>query len=141
MSANPNDRPQKIGVITQGALSKGVEMKLDPSVSVEDVTAGTFVVIQGAQYDFFSMITDARIEAANDDIFLHPPDEEDQLLRDVMHGTSTFATISLKPMLMLPNRQHQDRAERSGAPNARHRRRGSWESGHHWSIERMRDCG
>ena len=111
MPTNPNDRPTKIGVITQGSLSKGVEMKLDASVLIEDVTAGTFVVIQGAQYDFFSMITDARIEAANDDIFLHPPDEEDQLLRDVMHGNSTFATISLKPMLMLPNGRHQDLAD------------------------------
>ncbi len=105
---NPNDRPNKIGVITQGSLSKGVEMKLDASVMVEDIIAGTFVVIQGAQYDFFSMITDARIEAANEDIFLYPPDEEDQLLRDVMHGASTYATIALKPMLMLPNGRHQD---------------------------------
>ncbi|MFK7845694.1 MAG: DUF87 domain-containing protein [Rhodothermales bacterium] len=104
----PNDRPNKIGVITQGSLSKGVEMKLDASVSIEDIAAGTFVVIQGRQYDFFSMITDARIDAANEEIFLHPPSEDDHLLRDVMHGTSTYATISLKPMLMLPNLKHQE---------------------------------
>ncbi|MEM8485472.1 MAG: ATP-binding protein [Bacteroidota bacterium] len=108
MLSNPNDRPGKIGIITQGALSKGVEMKLDASVSIEEVVAGTFVVIQGAQYDFFSMITDARIDASNEGILLHPPGESDQLLRDVMHGTATYATISLKPMLMLPNGKHQD---------------------------------
>ncbi len=108
MLSNPNDRPGKIGIITQGALSKGVEMKLDASVSIEEVVAGTFVVIQGAQYDFFSMITDARIDAANEGILLHPPGEADQLLRDVLHGTATYATISLKPMLMLPNGRHQD---------------------------------
>ena len=102
MLSNPNARPGKIGIITQGALSKGVEMKLDATVSIEEVVAGTFVVIQGAQYDFFSMITDARIDAANESILLHPPGESDQLLRDVMHGSATYATISLKPMLMLP---------------------------------------
>lgn len=104
----PNNRPDKIGVITQGSLSKGVEMKLNAAVSIEEVTAGTFVVIQGKLYDFFSMITDARIDAANDDILLYPPSEEDTLLREVMHGNSTYATISLKPMLMLPNTQHQE---------------------------------
>lgn len=107
----PNDRPGKIGTITQGSLSKGVEMKLDAANSVEEVAAGTFVVIQGARYDFFSMITDARIDAANEDIFLYPPSEDDQLLRDVMAGNSTYATISLKPMLMLPNEKHQELSE------------------------------
>lgn len=105
---NPNDRPAKIGVITQGSLSKGVEMKLEASVDVEGIIAGTFVVIQGAKYDFFSMITDARIDAANEDIFLYPPSEEDELLREVMQGASTYATISLKPLLMLSNERHQE---------------------------------
>lgn len=108
MPGLPNNRPDKIGVITLGSLSKGVEMKLNAAVSIEEVTAGTFVVIQGKLYDFFSMITDARIDAANDDILLYPPSEEDTLLREVMHGNSTYATISLKPMLMLPNTQHQE---------------------------------
>ena len=111
MLSQPNDRPGKIGVITQGSLSQGVEMKLDASVDVEGIIAGTFVVIQGARYDFFSMITDARIDAANEDIFLYPPSEEDELLREVMQGTSTYATISLKPLLMLENDRHQDLAD------------------------------
>ena len=104
----PNNRPDKIGVITRGALSQGVEMKLEATEDVENVAAGTFVVIQGAKYDFFSMITDVRIDAANEDIFLYPPGEEDDLLREVMRGTSTYTTVSLKPMLMLPNQKHQD---------------------------------
>ena len=108
MNNAPNDRPHKIGVITQGSLSKGLEMKLDASVSIEDIITGTFVVIQGAQYDFFSMISDVRIDASNDDILLHPPSQEDTLLREVLQGDSTYATISLKPMLMLPNDRNQE---------------------------------
>ena len=108
MLVQPNDRPDKIGIITRGSLSQGVEMKLEATEDIENVSAGTFVVIQGAKYDFFSMITDVRIDAANEDIFLYPPREEDDLLREVMRGTSTYATISLKPMLMLPNQRHQE---------------------------------
>lgn len=104
----PHDRPDKVGVITHGSLNDGVEMKLDARESIEDIVAGTFVVIQGEQFDFFSMITDVTIEAANEDILLNPPNPSDDLLRRVMQGTGTYATISLQPMLMLPNDEHQD---------------------------------
>ncbi|MEM1096803.1 MAG: ATP-binding protein [Bacteroidota bacterium] len=106
-----NDRPSKLGVITHGSLNQGVEMKLEASESIEDVVAGTFVVIQGAQYDFFSMITDVEIAAANDNILLNPPSVDDDVLRRVMQGTGTYATVSLKPMLMMPNREHQEFTE------------------------------
>ena len=105
---SPNDRPQKVGVITQGSLSKGLEMKLDASVSIEEIIAGTFVVIQGAQYDFFSIISDVKIDAANEDVLLHPPSQDDVLLRQVLQGDATYATISLKPMLMLSNQHNQE---------------------------------
>ncbi|PSQ81678.1 MAG: ATPase, partial [Bacteroidetes bacterium QS_1_63_11] len=58
-------RSEHLGVITHGSLNDGIEMKLDPGESVEDVRAGTFVVIQGEKHDFFCMITDVEIEAAN----------------------------------------------------------------------------
>lgn len=38
-------RSEHIGVITHGSLKEGIEMKLAPRESVEDVVAGTFVVI------------------------------------------------------------------------------------------------
>ncbi len=104
----PNDRPDKIGIITHGSLSQGVEMKLSASESIESVVAGTFVVVQGARFDYFSMITDVSIDAANEGILLHPPSEDEELLRLVMQGLSTYATVSLKPMLMMENRQHQE---------------------------------
>ena len=51
-----------IGVITQGSLVDGVEMKLNPEQSVEDIKAGKFVVVEGFKNEFFSMITDLRLE-------------------------------------------------------------------------------
>ncbi|WP_456425411.1 helicase HerA domain-containing protein [Rhodocaloribacter sp.] len=106
-----NDRPDKIGVITHGSLNQGVEMKLDAEESIESVVAGTFVVIQGERFDFFSMITDVSIDAANEGILLHPPSREDDLLRRVLQGAGTFATVSLRPMLMMENRANEEFAE------------------------------
>ncbi len=92
----------RVGVITHGSLGQGVEMKLDPARSVEAVRAGTFVVIEGEAFDFFSLITDLRIDAANEGILLRPPGAEDELLRRVLQGSGTYATVSLKPQLMVP---------------------------------------
>lgn len=102
------NRPDKVGVITHGSLNDGIEMKLSGDRTIEEVLAGTFVVIQGERYDFFSMITDVEIDAANEQILLNPPDASDDLLRDVMRGTGTYATVSLKPMLMMPNTEHPE---------------------------------
>lgn len=92
----------RVGVITHGSLGQGVEMKLDPARSVESVRAGTFVVVEGESFDFFSLITDLRIDAANEGILLRPPGAEDELLRRVLQGSGTYATVSLRPQLMVP---------------------------------------
>ena len=92
----------RIGVLTHGSLGKGVEMKLDPARSVETVKAGTFVVVEGERYDFFSLITDLQIDAANEGILLRPPGADEDLLRRVLQGTGTYATVSLRPQLMVP---------------------------------------
>lgn len=101
---NSNGTPKDdhvIGVITQGSLTEGVEMKLNPDRSVEDVKAGKFVVIDGFKNQFFSMITDLRLDATNPDILLYPPREGDQLLHSILNGSSTYVTVALRPMLML----------------------------------------
>ena len=91
----------EIGVVTQGSLTEGVEMKLNPDRSVEDVKAGKFVVIEGYKNQFFSMITDLSLDATNPEILLYPPRESDQLLHSVLNGASTYVTVALRPMLML----------------------------------------
>ncbi len=91
-----------IGIITRGSLEKGIEMKLHPGISVESIKAGTFLVIRGQNFDFFSMITDVSLDASHNDILLHPPGAEEELLLQVLQGASVYTTIKLKPMLMLP---------------------------------------
>jgi uncharacterized protein len=92
---------RRLGVLTHGSLTAGMEMKLEPGRSVETVRAGTFCVVSGQAYDFFSMVTDVEIAAANERILLHPPGADDEILREVMQGAGTYATVHLKPMLML----------------------------------------
>ncbi len=97
---------RRIGVIVRGSLTEGLEMRLDGGESVEDVRAGKFVVIEGEKSAFFCMITDVRLDATNPAILVDPPagqdDEGDLLMRQVLSGTSTYGTVMLKPMLMLP---------------------------------------
>lgn len=92
----------KLGVITKGSLVEGLEMKLSPERSVEDLKAGKFVVVEGDKNEFFSMVTDMRLDAANLDVLLHPPGRDDELLRTALAGTSTYNIVALRPMLMMP---------------------------------------
>ena len=94
-----------IGVITTGSLVEGLEMKLDPSKSVEDIKAGKFVVIEGSKNEFFSMITDLRLDSTNPEVLLHPPQDDNALLHEVLNGTSTYISVCLRPMLMLEKGQ------------------------------------
>ena len=94
-------RTTDLGTITRGSLTEGVEMRLAAEQNIEDIKAGKFVVITGAKNDFFSMITDVRLDTTSPQILVHPPDREDALLRDVLTGTSAYATVMLRPMLMV----------------------------------------
>ncbi|MEE3259441.1 MAG: ATP-binding protein [Candidatus Latescibacterota bacterium] len=105
-------RDQQIGVITKGSLVDGLEMKLDSEQNVEDMKAGKFVVIEGDKNDFFSMVTDMRLDANNQEVLLHPPSQEDELLRKVLAGTSTYNIVSLRPMLMMPKTAGEDEGPR-----------------------------
>lgn len=88
-----------LGIITQGSLSGGLEMRLDAEHSVEDLRVGRFVVIEGRRSRFFSMLTDVTLSAANHSILLNPPPEDDFVM-SVLSGGSTFGTVKVQPMLM-----------------------------------------
>jgi len=91
-------------MIIQGSLSTGLEMRLDPGQSVEDLRVGRFVVVEGAGSRFFSMLTDVTLAASNPTILLSPP-IEDPFLMSVLSGVTTFGTVKVQPMLMLQKNQ------------------------------------
>src|SRR5689334_13638814 len=91
----------RLGVITSGSLVEGLCARLEGRESVEDMRVGKFVVIRGDKNEFFSMITDVVLEATNQKVLADPPNG-DPFIHEVLAGTSTYGSIELKPMLMLP---------------------------------------
>lgn len=102
-AAKPN---KPLGMITQGSLSAGLEMRLDGKQSVENLRVGRFVVIEGENNRFFSMLTDVSLSSSNASVMLNPP-ANDAFLMSVLSGTTTFGTVKLQPMLMLTKDQEE----------------------------------
>lgn len=92
------DKP--LGSVIQGSLSDGLEIRLHPDVSVEDMRVGKFLVVQGTRSRFFCLLTDVSLGTASDRILANPPAPEDNFLRDILAGGGTYGTIELAPMLM-----------------------------------------
>jgi DNA helicase HerA-like ATPase len=111
------DELRELGLITSGSLVEGLEMKLSPDRSIEEVKAGKFVVISGMYHQFFSLITDVRLDASSPNILVNPPTQDEELLRQVLSGTSTYATVELKPMLMLTHREEELRPVKTIPPH------------------------
>lgn len=93
-----NDRP--LGSVIQGSLSQGLEVRLHPDISVEDMRVGKFLVVQGTRSRFFCLLTDVSLGTASPRILANPPSPGDSLMREVLAGSGTYGTIELAPMLM-----------------------------------------
>jgi DNA helicase HerA-like ATPase len=92
------ERP--VGSVIQGSLSQGLEVRLHPDVSVEEVRVGKFLVVQGRRSRFFCMLTDVVLGTASPRILANPPDPDNTFLHEVLAGTGTYGMINLSPMLM-----------------------------------------
>ncbi len=101
-----------LGSVIEGSLSKGLEVRLHPDISVEDMRVGKFLVVQGVRSRFFCLLTDVALGTSSDRILANPPAMEDTFLRDVLAGSGTFGTIELAPMLMFtPTATESERKE------------------------------
>ena len=52
---------QPLGMVIEGSVANGVEVRLDSGVSVEQVKVGTFVTLQGINNRFFGVVTDVGL--------------------------------------------------------------------------------
>ncbi len=91
-----------LGMVVGGSLSDGVEVKLDPGASVEEVQVGTFVTIQGGRHRFFGMVGDVALGATDPRLRTAPPDVADPFIARVVSGTAAFGTLQVRPRLILP---------------------------------------
>lgn len=105
-----SDKP--LGSVIQGSLSQGLEVRLHPDVSVEDMRVGKFLVVRGVRSDFFCILTDVSLGTSSPRIISHPPSPDDDFLQTVLAGSGTYGTIELSPMLMLM--RHPESASKNG---------------------------
>ena len=93
---------QLLGMVVDGSLSRGVEVRLDPTVSVENIKEGTYATIEGERSWFFGIITDVALGWADPKLKLTPPNVNDPFIAKVISGTMTYGSLSMLPMLTLP---------------------------------------
>lgn len=91
----------RLGVIVGGSISRGLAVKLEPTVSVEDLAVGRYVVVHGSKKRFFCMINDISLDSTNMSIQSDPPDISDPFIRDVYTGTVAYSIVTVTPMLII----------------------------------------
>ncbi len=99
MTADKSD--QRLGIVVSGSLTKGIEVRLDGSSSVEDMAVGRYVTIQGQKQRFFGMITDVTLGVVDERITQTPPEASDPFIAEVLGGTSTYGVLHVQPYLTL----------------------------------------
>ena len=96
-----SDGRTRLGLVVAGSLTDGIEARLDPGVSVEDMAVGRYVVVEGRQRRFFGMVTDVKLATSNPQFAISPPDVSDPFVAEVIDGTSTFGHLEVMPMLTI----------------------------------------
>ena len=91
-----------LGLVVDGSLSQGIEVRLDPSASIEDIKVGAFVTIQGQHSTFFGTVTDVALGSTDPRLKHTPPQVDDALVLQVVSGTVAYGAISVLPNLVLP---------------------------------------
>ncbi len=92
----------RLGVVTDGAFNATLSVRLDPDVNTESLRIGDFVVIEGQEYLYFSMLADLQLRVTDANLIADPPWNRDSLVARALAGTGTYAVAQVKPMLMLP---------------------------------------
>ena len=101
MESQDSEERTSLGVVVSGSLTRGVEVKLDAAVSVEDMVVGRYVAIEGKRHRFFGMITDVSLETVDPRAVVTPPDISDPFIAQVITGTTTYGKLRVLPMLTI----------------------------------------
>ena len=92
---------ERLGVVVGGSISRGLAIKLDPHVAIEDLAVGRYIVVRGQHKRFFCMISDISLNSTNAQIESDPPDISDPFLAQVYGGTVAYSIITVTPMLVI----------------------------------------
>ncbi len=92
---------RRLGVVTGGSVTKGIDVRLDSSAPVEEMAVGSYVTIEGRNKRFVAIITDISLGVNDQAITLTPPDMSDPFIAEVLSGTSTYGTLHVVPYLTI----------------------------------------
>ncbi len=102
----PHDQGRTLGLIVAGSLSAGLEARLHRDQTLEELAVGRYVTMRGGGRIFFGMITDIALDSANPAFEKTPPTLDNDFVRQVYLGTSTFGRLHISPLLMLEEADH-----------------------------------
>lgn len=101
MQRNNSDERNKLGLVISGSLVKGIDVKLDPSISIEDVLVGRHVVIRGNRGYFFGLITDIVLENTDPQGLVAIQDVSNSFTSEVFTGTIAFVRLHIMTSLII----------------------------------------
>ena len=90
-----------LGMVVAGSLTEGMEVRLDPNTSIEEIKVGVFVNIQGDRLRFFGVVTDVSLGSTDPSLQQMPPDVSDPYVASVVSGTAAYGIVKVEPMLTL----------------------------------------
>jgi DNA helicase HerA-like ATPase len=97
------ERPpsQRFGIVISGSLNKGIEVKLDSSISMEDIVVGHYVTIEGNRQRYLGMITDISLSTIDQRIVQAPPDGSNELISEVISSAYAYGVLHVTPHLII----------------------------------------
>ena len=92
---------ERLGIITDGAFNATLTARLEAGVSTEGLSIGSFVIVEGEDHLYFSTISDLQLRVTDPGLLSAPPSAASTFVREALTGTSTYAVVQVKPMLMI----------------------------------------
>jgi uncharacterized protein len=102
----------RLGVLTGGSFEQGLTVRLDTGASTEALRVGDFVVLEGDAHRYFSMLSNMRLEMTDPALAADPPPSASRFIRRALAGAHTYATVEVKPSLVLRGADDDLTAER-----------------------------
>lgn len=92
---------KRLGMVLAGSLSDGVQVRLDPTTSIEEIKVGALVTIDGVRNRFIGQISGITLGATDPMLMVNPPDVSDEFIFNVVTGTSAYGSIEVQPNLII----------------------------------------
>jgi len=109
---------QKIGTLVGGSLSAGLEIRLDPEYSVENLYVGDGITIDGREKRYFGIISDMLLQSSDSSLRSFPPSSSDFFVTSILSGTSAFTILKISLQLAVSLDSNFDEFDQLGLDNS-----------------------